>query len=67
MNDGVTLKLLPVCECGHVFTKLKIKEAKCNINKKNYYARHIIIPYQCPNCGKIIEDILVDTNIFEDE
>ena len=60
-EDNTTrLKVLPVCDCGHVFTSGVV----CCINRNeingNKYPVYSIEPAICPNCKKLIECIVYD-------
>lgn len=43
-NDTVSLKMYPICKCGHVFTRLSFKDG--------YFD-----PKVCPNCNRWISNI----------
>lgn len=54
--DKVTLNLLPVCVCKHIFTDLRVIEEFNRVGDVTFrYYR--FIPYKCPNCGKIIKSV----------
>lgn len=58
---AVRLKLLPVCECGHVFrdgvTITKDTNETKGSNGHIRYGTYHINPPTCPNCKRLIEGI----------
>lgn len=65
--DAITeLKLLPVCDCGYVFTEGI--EMKCSIipiydgEQVIKHATFDFIPFECPNCKRRIVAVTDPTN-----
>lgn len=65
MNDGTILRLLPVCECGYIFEGIEIKKNKSIIDGKYTISKYSFKPCLCPNCGKNIEGISINNDIFK--
>ena len=64
MNESVSLFMMPVCVCGHIFRDLKlIKEESIPLDPS--FAIGFTLPKShfepcyCPDCGRRIETVLV--------
>ena len=60
---GVTVKLLPVCECGYA-----IRDLELNRDEKFDGFNYIIpfTPSRCPNCHEFIDSMIIDLNMLKD-
>lgn len=54
---STTVKLLPVCECGHIIRNLEINQTEswCGFEYNVPFT-----PSVCPNCHQIIESMTID-------
>lgn len=59
MERATVLKLLPVCECGHVFKEIKINRKMTTIDNFSVPVESRFEPPICPNCKKFIREIHV--------
>lgn len=64
----MVVKLLPVCECGHIFREgIQITKNISEVKRSNDYIKYgtyHINPPICPNCKQVIEGVVCD-NIIE--
>lgn len=60
---GVSVKLLPVCECGYA-----IRDLQLNRDEKLHGWNYMIpfTPCRCPNCHELIESMTIDLNMLKD-
>lgn len=57
-----TLRLLPVCECGHIIDGLIIDQI---VDTDGWKSIRPFAPDRCPNCNKVIESLTIDTNYLK--
>lgn len=60
LHDTVSLMMMPVCACGHIFNDLRVETERCEIPKDSeliLYKKWTFIPNQCPSCNRIIAEV----------
>lgn len=59
---GITVKLLPVCECGYA-----IRDLELNRDEKICGWNYVIpfTPSRCPNCHEFIDSMTIDINMLK--
>lgn len=58
---GATIRLLPVCECGHIISDLELDQTE------SWCGNEYCVPFTpavCPNCNQIIETMTIDTHFL---
>lgn len=66
MNEYFTdIKLLPVCNCGHIIDDLYVVESIEGVDGMKH-AEVNFVPSRCQSCGKIFEKIIYDRRIFKE-
>lgn len=66
-NDrAVTLKMLPVCDCGYIFRDGVHVEEVIGEVQGYKYPIYSIDPPRCPNCNRLIECVSYNRKILGD-
>lgn len=63
--DGVTLQLLPVCECGEILRDAYACESIDIIESGYKYRKVHINPVCCPFCGQTIRGFQIDNKYLD--
>ena len=61
-NKPVTLKMLPVCDCGYVFRNGIHIEEFIDEAQGYKYPIYSIDPSRCPNCRRLIDGVVIEPN-----
>ena len=61
MNKTVTLRYMPVCECGYIFDRLGVSERIENVKSDTGMLSQVKVtkfePCKCPKCGRYIKSV----------
>ena len=60
--NEVTLRLLPVCECGYVISDLEIDII---VDTDGWKSKRCFSPDRCPHCGRLFECMAVDEKFLK--
>ena len=64
-RQSVIVNMLPVCECGKVIPNLGL-DVYINKTESGYlYPKLHFNPSSCPYCGKYIESLIYNNNLFK--